>query len=147
LSPSARPVRRNEDLIENSRIKGSALSWRNYKGETESTGAIGTVSTTASNGNVYIAVGRTADNWIEVTAYDCESKKNNLAFERAKDELFRNYVGKWVAFENGKMIVANTPEELKLSKKFMHRIILRVTEKLLKQPKEIYLGGTSLRIE
>jgi len=52
-----------------------------------------------------------------------------------------------VAFENGKMIVADSPEELKLSKDVKHRIIVKITEKLLKQPKEVYLGGTSLRIE
>ncbi|GEM_PF-6525442 len=46
-----------------------------------------------------------------------------------------------MAFENGKMIVADSPEELKLSKDVKHRIIVKITEKPLKQPKEVYLGG------
>jgi hypothetical protein len=56
-------------------------------------------------------------------------------------------VGKWVAFENGNMIVADSAEGLKLSRDVKHRIIIRITEKFLKQPEEIYLGGTSLQIE
>ncbi len=134
-------------MIEHSRVKDSSIYWGIQKGEAESTGAKGTVSTTISDGNVSRAIGRTADDWVGVMEYDLEFKKNNLAFERVKDELFRNYVGKWVAFENGNMIVADSAEELKLSKDIKHRIIIKVTEKLLKQPKEIYLGGTSLRIE
>lgn len=134
-------------MIEHSRVKDSSLYWGTQKGEAESTGAKGTVSTTISDGNVSRAIGRTSDDWVGVMEYYREFKKNNLAFERVKDELFRNYVGKWVAFENGNMIVADSAEELKLSKDIKHRIIIKVTEKLLKQPKEIYLGGTSLRIE
>nr|MDO8080989.1 hypothetical protein [Candidatus Freyarchaeota archaeon] len=134
-------------MIEHSRIKDSSYSSVTQKGEAESTSDRGTVSTTTSDGNFYRAIGRTVEDWTEVTEYGYEFKKNNLAFERVKNELFRNYVGKWVAFENGKMIVADSPEKLNLSKTAKHRIILKVTEKLLKQPKEIYLGGTSLRIK
>ncbi|MGQ9722757.1 MAG: hypothetical protein ACUVXA_15715 [Candidatus Jordarchaeum sp.] len=134
-------------MIEHSRVKDSSPYWGTQNGEAESTCARGTVSTTISNGNVSRAIGRTVDDWARVMEYDREFKKNNLAFERVKDELFQNYIGKWVAFENGNMIVANSAEELKLSKDVKHRIIIKVTDKLLKQPKEIYLGGTSLRIE
>ena len=133
-------------MIENSRFKESSLHWGTQKGEAESIVARGTVSITNSDGSFSRAIG-SADDRFGVTEFDREFRKKNLAFEKAKDELFRNYVGKWVAFENGKMIVADSPEELKLSKDVKHRIIVKITEKLLKQPKEVYLGGTSLRIE
>ncbi|MEM3563177.1 MAG: hypothetical protein QXS27_05115 [Candidatus Jordarchaeaceae archaeon] len=133
-------------MIEHSRVKDSSTFWGTQKGEAESTGTKGTVITTAGNGNISRAIGRTADNWVEVEEYRREFEKNNLAFEKMKDELFRNYVGKWVAFENGNMVVADSAEELKLSGDVKHRIIIKITDKFLKQPKEIYLGGTSLRI-
>lgn len=134
-------------MIEHSRVKDSSIFWGTKKGEAESTGAKGTVNTTTSNGNISRAVGRAMDDWVGVEEYRREFEKNNLAFEKMKDEFFRNYVGKWVAFENGNMIVADSAEGLKLSRDVKHRIIIRITEKFLKQPEEIYLGGTSLQIE
>lgn len=134
-------------MIELSRTKNYSISLgdkENEMVESISTSAIGNISSTLSDVNIYRVPEVSAEDWVKVTEDKHEYRKNILAFENVKDEILQKYLGKWVAFENGKMMVADSPEELKLSKKAKYRIVFKVTEKIFKQPKKTYFGGSTL---
>ena len=75
---------------------------------------------------------------------DREFLQNNLAYEALEEELSAKYVGRYVAFEKGRLVgAADTIDGLS---RFMsdvdHRIVVRVGED---RPRRTYLGGSSLR--
>jgi len=75
---------------------------------------------------------------------DREFLQNNLAYEALEEELSAKYLGRYVAFEKGRLVGA--ADTLDALTPFMgdvdHRIVLKVGED---RPRRKYLGGSSLR--
>ena len=75
---------------------------------------------------------------------DKEFLQNNLAYEAIEEELSAKYLGKYVAFEKGRIVgVADTLDAFSpLMSDVDHRMVVRVGED---RPRRRYLGGSSLR--
>jgi len=76
---------------------------------------------------------------------DREFLQNNLAYEALEEELSAKYLGRYVAFEKGRIIgAADTLDALTpLMSDVDHRIVVRVGED--RPTRRTYLGGSSLR--
>ena len=70
---------------------------------------------------------------------DIEKKANNQAYEKLKDELERDYWGKWIVIAHGQLQgEGNSLTEVNhLAPDARHRIVMQVGEH---QPKEVTLG-------
>ncbi|MEM3501740.1 MAG: DUF5678 domain-containing protein [Candidatus Bathyarchaeia archaeon] len=94
-----------------------------------------------SKGSISKALEKAIQLWLEQETDETEQERiNNEAYDRLKNEIFRDYFGKYVAIANGEIVASGESLSdvwLPLKGKASHRLVFKVGEEY---PRSVRLG-------